>query len=56
MERRNFLALTGTAALLRSHGALGLPNAPDNPKADIEIHIAPVEIEVPPRKIIQTAG
>ncbi len=56
MERRNFLALIGTTAFAALARCMGLPTAPDNPKADIEIHISPVEIEVAPRKIIKTTG
>jgi FtsP/CotA-like multicopper oxidase with cupredoxin domain len=56
MERRNFLALMGTTAFAALTRRMGLPTAPDNSKADVEIHIAPVEIEVAPRKIIKTSG
>jgi FtsP/CotA-like multicopper oxidase with cupredoxin domain len=56
MERRNFLALMGTAAFTQLTGRMGLRTPPDNPKADITIHISPVEIEVAPRRIIKTTG
>jgi hypothetical protein len=51
MERRNFLARMGNTAFGALARRMGLRTAPDNPKADIEIHITPVEIEVAPRRI-----
>ena len=56
MERRTFLALLGTTACAEMAQRIGLQTAPDNPKADITIHISPVEIEVAPRRIIKTTG
>ena len=35
---------------------MGLQAAQDNRKADITIHISPVEWEVAPRKVIKTTG
>jgi len=56
MDRRNFLALMGTTACAELARRAGWQAAPDNPKADITIHISPVEIEVAPRRIIKTTG
>ena len=56
MDRRNFLALMGTTAFAELARCMGFQTAPDNPKADVEIHISPVDIEVAPRKIIKTTG
>ena len=56
MDRRRFLALAGKSACAELARSIGLQSAPDNPKADITIHISPVEIEVAPRKIIKTTG
>jgi FtsP/CotA-like multicopper oxidase with cupredoxin domain len=44
MDRRQFLA------------ALAAQAAPDNPKADITLRISPVELEIAPRRTIQTTG
>jgi FtsP/CotA-like multicopper oxidase with cupredoxin domain len=44
MDRRQFLA------------ALAAQAAPDNPKADISLRISPVELEIAPRRTIQTTG
>ena len=56
MERRNFLALMGTTAFAALTQHMGLPTASDDSKADIELHISPVEIEVAARKMIKTTG
>jgi len=56
MERRTFLALLGTTACAEMAQRIGLQTAPDNPKADITIHISPVEVEIAPKKIIKTTG
>ena len=56
MERRNFLALLGTTACAELARRIGLQTAPENSKADITIHIAPVEIEIAPKKMIKTTG
>ncbi len=56
MDRRRFLALAGKSACAELARSIGLQTAADNPKADITIHISPVEIEVAPRKIIKTTG
>jgi FtsP/CotA-like multicopper oxidase with cupredoxin domain len=56
MDRRKFLALLGTPAYAALARRIGLQNAPDNPKADVTIRIAPVEIEIAPRKMIKTIG
>jgi FtsP/CotA-like multicopper oxidase with cupredoxin domain len=56
MERRDFLALLGTTACAGLAGRFGLQTAPQNPKADLTIRIATVEIEVAPKKIIKTTG
>lgn len=53
MNRRDFLKLSGaTSAALPS---LGLLEAAE-PKSDITLHIAPVSVEIGPKKIIRTAG
>jgi len=56
MERRTFLALLGTTACAELVRRMGLPAAPDNSKADVTIHISPVDIEVARRKTIKTTG
>jgi FtsP/CotA-like multicopper oxidase with cupredoxin domain len=56
VERRTFLALLGTSACAELARRMGLHAAPENSKADVTIHISPVEIEVAPRKIIKTTG
>jgi FtsP/CotA-like multicopper oxidase with cupredoxin domain len=56
MERREFLALLGTTACAEMARRIGLQTAPEAPKSDITIHIAPVEIEVAPKRIIKTTG
>jgi FtsP/CotA-like multicopper oxidase with cupredoxin domain len=56
MERRKFLALLGTTAFAGWARSVGSQTAPGTPKADISIHISPVEIEVASRKIIRTTG
>ncbi|MFZ0420877.1 MAG: multicopper oxidase domain-containing protein [Candidatus Sulfotelmatobacter sp.] len=56
MDRRNFLALMGTTACAELARRAGWQAAPDNPKADVTIHISPVEVEIAPRRIIKTTG
>jgi FtsP/CotA-like multicopper oxidase with cupredoxin domain len=59
MERREFLALLGAPACAELARRIGLQAAPGNSgtsKADITIHIAPVEIEIAPRKIVKITG
>jgi FtsP/CotA-like multicopper oxidase with cupredoxin domain len=56
MERRTFLALLGTTACAELARRIGLQTAPDSPKADVTIHISPVEMEVARRRIIKTTG
>src|SRR5271155_552525 len=59
MELREFLALLGAPAcadLARRIGLQALPDSSGASKADITIHIAPVEMEIAPRKIIKTIG
>jgi FtsP/CotA-like multicopper oxidase with cupredoxin domain len=56
MDRRNFLALVGSTACAELARRVGWQAAPDNPKADITIHISPVEIEIAPRRVIKTTG
>jgi FtsP/CotA-like multicopper oxidase with cupredoxin domain len=56
MDRRQFLSLLGTSAYVELARRIGLQTAPDNPKADMTIHISPVEIEVAPRRVIKTTG
>jgi FtsP/CotA-like multicopper oxidase with cupredoxin domain len=56
MERRKFLALLGAPAFAEWARRAGLQSAPDNPKADVTIHISVVEMEIAPRRIIKTTG
>src|ERR1039458_5666729 len=56
MDRRQFLSLLGTPAYVELARRIGLQTAPDNPKADLTLHISPVEIEVAPRRVIKTTG
>ena len=56
MDRRKFLALLGTPTLAEFAQRIGLPTVPDNSRADVTIHISPVEWEVAPRKEIKTTG
>lgn len=56
MERRRFLALLAAPAVAELARRLRVQTAPENPKADITIHISPVEWEVAPRKTIKTTG
>jgi len=56
MDRRKFLALLGTPAYVELARRIGLQTAPEIPKADITIRIAPVEMEVTRGKIIKTTG
>ncbi len=56
MDRRRFLALLATPAFANLARHAGLQTAPENPKADVTLHISPVEWEVAPRKIIKTTG
>jgi len=56
MERREFLALLGIPAYAKLARRIGLQTAPTNSKADVTIHISPVEMEVAPRKIMKTTG
>ncbi len=56
MERRKFLALLGTPVFAELARRIGLQTALDNPKADITIHISPVEMEVAPRRMVKTTG
>lgn len=56
MERREFLALAGGSALGELARRIGWQAAPENPKADVTIHISPVQMEVAPRRTIKTTG
>jgi len=56
MDRRKFLALLGTSASIAMARGMGFETAPDNPKADVTLHISPVELEVAPRRTIKTTG
>jgi FtsP/CotA-like multicopper oxidase with cupredoxin domain len=56
MERREFLALLGTSAYAGLAPRIGLQVPQENPKADVTIHISPVEMEAAPRKTIKTTG
>ncbi len=56
MDRRKFLALLATPAFAELATRAGLQTAPENSKADLTIHISPVEWEIAPRKIIKTTG
>src|SRR5580693_2530092 len=59
MDRREFLTLLGAPGCLALANRIGLQSVAsgsDGLKADVTIHIAPVELEVAPRKIIKTIG
>jgi FtsP/CotA-like multicopper oxidase with cupredoxin domain len=56
MDRREFLALLAAPAYAEVTRRIGLQTAPDNPKADVTLHISPIELEVAPRKIVKTTG
>jgi FtsP/CotA-like multicopper oxidase with cupredoxin domain len=56
MDRREFLALLGTPAYAELARRIGLPTAPDTPKADITIRISPVEMELARGKTVKTTG
>ena len=56
MDRRNFLALPGTAVGAGWARRVGWHGAQDGAKADITLHISTVEWEVAPRKVIKTSG
>jgi FtsP/CotA-like multicopper oxidase with cupredoxin domain len=56
MERREFLALLATPAYAELARRVSLRAALENPKADVTIHISPVEFEAAPRKTIKTTG
>jgi FtsP/CotA-like multicopper oxidase with cupredoxin domain len=56
MERRNFLALLGTTACAEWARRMGLQTAPQYSKADVTIHISPVELEVARGKLVKTTG
>jgi FtsP/CotA-like multicopper oxidase with cupredoxin domain len=59
MDRREFLTLLGAPGCLALANRIGLQSVAsgsDGSKADVTIHIAPVELEVAPRKIIKTIG
>jgi FtsP/CotA-like multicopper oxidase with cupredoxin domain len=56
MNRRDFLALMAAPAVAGLARHVGLPIAPDNSKADIAIHISPVQMEIAPGKTIKTTG
>jgi FtsP/CotA-like multicopper oxidase with cupredoxin domain len=56
MERREFLALLGTTACIELAQSMPWATAPDTPRADVSIHISPVEWEVSARKTIKTTG
>ncbi len=49
MERREFLALLATPAYAELARRVSLRAALENPKADVTIHISPVEFEAAPR-------
>ena len=56
MERRDFLALLGTTACAEWARLMGLQTTPQYSKADVTIHISPVEFEVAPGKLVKTTG
>jgi FtsP/CotA-like multicopper oxidase with cupredoxin domain len=56
MNRRDFLALMAAPAFAGLAGRVGLPIAPENSKANIAIHISPVQIEIASGKTIKTTG
>ena len=56
MERREFLALLGAPAYAELARRMGWQNTPENRKADVAIHISPIQIEVAQGKFIKTTG
>lgn len=54
MDRRDFLAVIASG--LSAPDAPAAQVAAENPKADIELRISPVEVEIAPRRIIKTVG
>lgn len=56
MERREFLALTGTPACLNVASRLAAQIAPEKPKADLTVRISLVEIDIDNRRSIKTTG
>ncbi|MGD0989314.1 MAG: multicopper oxidase domain-containing protein [Candidatus Sulfotelmatobacter sp.] len=56
MERREFLAVLGSAACAEFARSSGLQTAPDYQKADVTLRISPVEWEVASRKTVKTTG
>jgi FtsP/CotA-like multicopper oxidase with cupredoxin domain len=56
MDRRRFLALLAAPAFAGLARRIGLQTPPENSKADVTLHISPVEWEVAPHKRIKTTG
>lgn len=56
VDRRDFVAWMGSAAGWNLASRLAAQAPPENAKADITLNIAPVEIEIAPRRRIKTIG
>ena len=56
MDRREFLALLGTPACAELARRISPQTAAAGSKADVTIHISPIDLELAPRRIIKTTG
>jgi FtsP/CotA-like multicopper oxidase with cupredoxin domain len=56
MHRRDFLALMGASTCFDLASRLGAQAAPPGPKADLELRISSVEVEIAPRRVAKTTG
>lgn len=56
MRRRDFLELLGAGISVPLASSLAAQVPASSPKADVTLHISPVEVEIAPGKIIKTIG
>jgi FtsP/CotA-like multicopper oxidase with cupredoxin domain len=56
MRRRDFLELLGAGISVPLASGLAAQVAASSPKADVTLHISPVEVEIAPGKTIKTIG
>jgi FtsP/CotA-like multicopper oxidase with cupredoxin domain len=56
MDRRNFLALLGASACVDLARRIPPQSPSENPKSDVTLRIAPVNLEIAPGKVIKTIG
>src|ERR1700691_1902197 len=56
MDRREFLALLGTPSCAELARRISPQTAAAGSKADVTIHISPIDLELAPRRIIKTTG